>query len=167
MSQSIINQLETALEGTLQLLSTFTEKEINTVPFEGSWTAAQVCQHLYKSENGIDQLLYAPAELADRNPGEKTQQFKEIFLNYDIKFKSPDFILPEERHYIKTELEVSLEDVKEKMITAVQNSNLTEVAPLEEGHPLKGSTKLEMIYFVTYHTMRHNHQLERIKEKLQ
>jgi len=167
MSKEIINQLEAALGETLQLLSSFNEKEMNTIPFEGSWTAAQVCQHLYKSEDGMDQLLYAPTEQTDRNPEEKAVWLKEIFLNFDTKMKSPDFILPEDKHYDKADLEEPLKATKDKMVEAAHNVNLAEIAPLPDGHPLKGNTKLEMLHFITYHTMRHNHQLKNIREKLQ
>lgn len=167
MPKEIINKLEAALGETLQLLSSFNEKEMNTVPFEGSWTAAQVCQHLFKSENGMDELLYAPAQPVDRNPEERADWLKEMFLNFDIKMKSPDFILPEDKHYEKAELAGPLEEVKDKMVEAAQNVNLTEVAPLPDGHPLIGSTKLEMVHFITYHTIRHNHQLKKIRERLE
>ena len=167
MSKEIINQLEAALGETLQLLSSFNEKEMNTIPFEGSWTAAQVCQHLYKSEDGMDQLLYAPTEQTDRNPEEKAAWLKEIFLNFDTKMKSPDFIVPEDKHYDKADLEEPLKATKDKMVEAAHKVNLAEIAHLPDGHPLKGNTKLEMLHFITYHTMRHNHQLKNIREKLQ
>ncbi len=162
MSKEIINQLEIALNDTLQLLSSFNEKEINTIPFEGSWTAAQVCQHLYKSENGMDALFYAPAQPADRDPEERAASLKEMFLNFEIKMKSPDFILPEEKEYEKAELEKSLTKTKDKIIEAAQKVDLAEIAPLPEQNPLNGSTKLELVHFLTYHTMRHNHQLRNI-----
>jgi hypothetical protein len=166
MSKEIINQLDAALGETLQLLSSFNEKELNTVPFEGSWTAAQVCRHLFKSEDGMDRLLYAPTEAADRNPEEKAQGLKDIFLNFEHKMKSPDFIKPEEKHYEKEELEGPLKETKDKMVEAAQQVNLAEIAPLPDGHPFKGNTKLEMLHFITYHTIRHNHQLKNIREKI-
>jgi hypothetical protein len=163
MSKEIINQLDTALGETLQLLSSFNEKELNTVPFEGSWTAAQVCRHLFKSEDGMDRLLYAPTEAADRNPEEKAPELKAIFLNFENKMKSPDFIEPEEKQYEKAELEGPLKETKDKMIEAAKKVNLAEIAPLPDGHPFKGNTKLEMLHFITYHTIRHNHQLKNIR----
>lgn len=167
MSKEIINQLETALEETLELLSAFNEKEMNTVPFEGSWTAAQVCRHLFKSENGMDELLYQPTHPAERNPEEKAGWLKDVFLNFETKMKSPDFIKPEDKHYEKAELEGPLKETKDKMVEAANKVNLAEIAPLPDGHPFKGNTKLEMLHFITYHTMRHNHQLKKIWEKLQ
>ena len=166
MPQNIINQLEAALGETVTLLSSFNEKELNTVPFEGSWTAAQVGRHLYKSEDGMDQLMEASTEPANRQPDERAAEFKRLFLDYTLKMKSPDFILPEDREYDKSELVTSLEDVKDKMLKVTQIADLTYIAPLPDAHPLKGSTKLEIVHFLTYHTMRHNHQLQKIKEAL-
>lgn len=167
MPKEIINQLESALSDTLHLLDSFTEKELNTIPFEGSWTAAQVGRHLFKAEEGIDKMFYAPTKPVDRDPAEKAAWMKELFLNFETKMKSPDFILPEEKQYQKEDLENSLKEEKAKVLKAIQNSNLNEEAPLSDEHPLKGSTKLEILHFLTYHTMRHNHQIREIREKLQ
>lgn len=164
MNDSIINQLEAVLDETVQLLSSFTQKEANTVPFEGSWTAAQVGQHLFLAEKNMDKLLMAPTEVADRQPDANVAQLKSIFLNYENKFESPEFIAPEDREYNKEELVKSLEDVKLTLLEAVQIANLAQEAPLPPGHPLAGNTKLEIMYFVIYHTTRHNKQLRNIHQ---
>lgn len=166
MPKEIISQLETALSDTLHLLTAFNEKEMNTVPFEGSWTAAQVFRHLFKSEDGMDQLLYAPSEPIERQPDKNAGWLKEMFLNFETKMQSPDFILPEDKNYNKEELSGPLKETADKMLEAAKKVNLNEVAPLPEGHPFKGNTKLEMVHFITYHTMRHNHQLRKIREKV-
>lgn len=164
MNDSIINQLEAALGETVQLLSSFNQEELNKIPFEGSWTAAQVGQHLFLSENGIDELLLTPTEKVNRKPDEKAAQLKEMFLDFSTKMKSPEFIVPEDKTYNNDELIQSLQDVKDKMLKAAMHADLEELAPLPDGHPLKGHTKLEIVHFVTYHTMRHNHQIKNIME---
>ena len=166
MHNEIISQLETALGKTITLLGSFNEKDLNTVPFEGSWTAAQVGRHLFKSQNGMDGLLLAPTGPVDRNPEEKAAELKNLFLDFDTKMKSPDFIMPEEKEYDKDELIASLREVKDNMIPAAKQADLTQIAPLPQGHPFEGNTKLEMLHFVVYHTVRHNHQIEKIGEAL-
>jgi len=166
MPQEIINQLEAALGETVQLLATFNEQELNTVPFEGSWTAGQVGRHLFKSENGMDELLLAPMEKVDRQPDERAAELKKVFLDFDIKMKSPDFIVPEDKVYDKGELVQSLQTVKDAMLEAAIKAELAELAPLPDGHPLQGNSKLEIVHFITYHTLRHNHQLKKIAERL-
>ena len=164
INTEIIKQLDTALSETISLLADFDHKQLNKVPFKGSWTAGQVGCHLLKSETGMDDLLYAPSAPAERKPDEKVQELKDIFLDYSKKFESPDFILPEDREYTSQELTDSLRTVKENMLLAVKNSDLTETAPLPDGHPFAGNTKLEMVHFITYHTIRHNNQIRKIRE---
>lgn len=166
MHDAIINELEAALERTLALLSSFSQKELNTVPFEGSWTAAQVCEHLRKAETGMDELLYAPSLPVHRIPDERAAALKKQFLDFGIKMQSPDFILPEDKEYDKEKLAGALRGIKDKMLEAARHTELAHEAPLPEGHPFKGNTKLEMVHFTAYHVQRHNHQLEKIKAAL-
>jgi DinB superfamily len=166
MSQEIIPQLENALEQTISLLGSLSEEQLNTVPFEGSWTAAQVGRHLFKSETGTDNLLKTTTQVPDRDPAAGVQKFADIFLNFESKMKSPDYIVPEDKKYDKGRLVASLEEVKDTIIPAAKSTNLNETAPLPEGHPFAGSTKLEIMHFMAYHTIRHNRQIEKIKKAL-
>ena len=166
MNGSIINQLEAALGKTVQLLSSFDQKEVNKIPFDGSWTAAQVGQHLYLSENGMDELLLAPTAKVTRQPDANVQELKNMFLDFSIKMKSPDFIIPEDKMYDQQEQIGNLNSVKNKILTAVSQTDLDQIAPLPEGHPLAGNTKLEIVHFITYHTIRHNHQISNIASGL-
>lgn len=164
MPQQIINELETALDETVNLLSSFSEKELNTVPFKGSWTAAQVGRHLFKSEDGIDKLFAAPTKPVNRPPDANAGELKKTFLDFNTKMKSPDFIVPEDIAFDKDELVESLANAKEKVLESVKENNLAYSAELPEDHPLAGSTKLEIVHFITYHTIRHNHQIKKIRE---
>lgn len=166
MKTEIITNLDNALEETLQLLTSFTEEEMNKVPFEGSWTAAQVCEHLHKAETDMDKLLLAPSKPVERQPDERREELADIFLNFETKFQAPDFIIPEDKHYTMRELEVPMREIKDKMVAAAKAANLDELAPLPQGHPFEGATKLEMVYFTTYHATRHNRQIKNIKAKL-
>ena len=57
MSKEILSELDATLKKLYDVLSSFNQETINTVPFEGSWTAAQVGEHLRKSYDGVVQLL--------------------------------------------------------------------------------------------------------------
>lgn len=166
MSQDIIPQLQTALGQTIILLGSLDEKQLNTVPFAGCWTAAQVGRHIYKSLNGTDKMLQSPMPAPDRDPEQRAPEFKKIMLDFERKMDSPDFILPEDKQYDKGELIASLQEIKDDVLPSATTANLNEEAPLVDAHPLKGSTKLEIMHFFAYHTMRHNHQIEKIREAL-
>jgi hypothetical protein len=167
MAKEIINELSAALDNTVALLESFTEEEMNKVPFKDSWTAAQVGRHIYKSLEGTDKLFSAPSEPANRPADQQAAQFKEMMGDMDNKMQSPEFIAPEDKAYDKQQLIQSLKDVKKTAIDASANNELENVPPLEDGHPLKGTTKLELVYFMAYHTQRHNHQIAKIRSVVQ
>ncbi len=145
--------------GLLQLVSSFSEKEINTIPFKDSWTAAQVAEHITRSNIGITQALLKEGKTSSGNADERVQELKELFLNFETRLQSPKFILPTQDIYRKeiviSDLKKSIEEVKE----ASSKINLFETI----SHPALGEiTKLEMLHFVVYHTQRHIHQLKKI-----
>lgn len=163
MAKEIVNTLGSALDSTVALLESFSQEELNKVPFEGSWTAAQVGRHIYKSLEGTDQLFGATGEPTDRPADQQAEQFKELMADMDNKMQSPEFIIPEDKEYGKQELIQSLKDVKQTAVDAGNSNNLETVPHLDEGHPLKGVTKLELVHFMAYHTQRHNHQIAKIR----
>ncbi len=95
----------------MDLLTPLSENKLNTVPFEGSWTAAQLGDHLYKSY-GIASVLNGKAEPTTRPVEEKVEAIKGIFLNFDIRMQSPEFIVPGSGHFDKTTL---LSGLKERI----------------------------------------------------
>jgi hypothetical protein len=152
---------EEASLAVLQLANSFSEKGFNTVPFEGSWTAAQVIDHITKSNKSIVQALNLEGKPAGRKPDERTPELAKIFLDFTTKMKSPDFILPTQDNYPKASLIMSLESSVEKLKETAGNTSLS--GAIE--HPAFGEiTKLELLYFVVYHTQRHTHQLQHIYE---
>ncbi|KGO78939.1 hypothetical protein Q763_15615 [Flavobacterium beibuense F44-8] len=164
--ETIISQLEKSFNETTQLLSEFNQEEINTIPFKDSWTAAQVGCHLLKSGTGTDNILTEPTQPVDRAPDKNAENLKKLFLDFENKMQAPDFIIPKDKVYDKEELIASLKELSKKTIEAAHKSNLSQTASLPDIHPLKGMSKLEMIYFLTYHTMRHNNQIKNIRKSL-
>jgi hypothetical protein len=163
---NITEQLESALRRTVSLLEDYPEETFNTKPETGGWSGAQAGRHLYLSEKDMAQLLATAAPATDRNPEERAAEFESILLDFDRKMDAPPFLVPEEKRYDKSELIQSLEHLIDPILEAVRNNDLTQVPDLGEGHPLNGSTKLELVHFAVYHTIRHNRQIEKLKEQV-
>ncbi len=158
---NILQQLTEANEQFIQLFSQFNSTQINEVPFMDSWTPAQVAQHVLKSERGMLRALQMPGKKADRDPYAKVPELQSTFLNFSIKLKSPDFIIPEQKEYNKEEQLQRLNEVSSQLATTGNEVNKEEMV---SGLPLGEITKGEMIHFLAYHTQRHIHQLQRILE---
>jgi len=150
----------------LQTLSSIEESKINTVPFTGSWTAGQLAQHVILSAGGFVQLLNGPVKDTERDPEANIPRLKEIFLNFNTKLKSPDFIVPEDKDYDKQQLTDTLRDIKTGLHKAIETLDIMKTCTAFE---LPGSgyiSRAEAITFTIVHTQRHVHQLKNILQHL-
>jgi uncharacterized damage-inducible protein DinB len=143
----------------VEVVSFFNDQEINEIPFEGSWTAAQVAEHVRKSNNGIAQALQMQGRRSERNADERVKELKDVFLDFDTKFKSPEFILPAQTSYNKKDLVERLKRSIERIKQERVNADLSEIIDLTA---LGTISKIELLHFVIYHTQRHIHQLKNI-----
>lgn len=164
--EQIAKETEETMTGLSALLSSFSQEEINSVPFEGSWTAAQVVRHLILSNSGFLEVLYGPDKETDRPADQKVEQVKADFLDFTTKMQSPDFILPKAMIYDKTILLSTLEDIKTKFAIVIDTLDLNKICMAFELPGYGHFTRWEAIYFVIYHSQRHSHQLKNISQKL-
>jgi hypothetical protein len=161
-------QLEIAntKEELLKALDLFDKENINIVPFEGSWTAGQVAEHILMSISGILETIKGPVKPTERNPEEYVKQLGDIFLNMDIKMESPDFIIPSNNPKEKAALSAALTSTLEGIKQVAGNGDLT-VTCTGFNMPMLGRlTKLEWISFSSFHTRRHTQQLKNIAHHL-
>jgi hypothetical protein len=152
-----------AVSQLIDLMLSVDENKINTIPYEGSWTAPQLLRHVTKSINGMAKAMLMDAKPAERDPEERIEELKKIFLDFSKKLKSPDFIVPEEGSYERQSTVDKLNDSFNQFKENANNANLND---LVEGLPLGPITKLEIIHFVLFHTQRHLHQMKKICEAL-
>jgi len=158
-TKELFTSLDATWEEMLSLVSSTNGSEINAIPFEGSWSTAQLATHVTKSNKAIAQGLHMEGKTAGRNPEEGAPHLKKMFLNFETKFQSPEFIVPENKLYNKESVvdgfKKSIEQLKDARVTV----NLSEIIYL----PVFGEiTKLELLHFVLYHTQRHIYQLKGI-----
>lgn len=158
----LLSELTHTTDELMRLLSPLSEEQLNTVPFEGSWTAGQLGDHLYKSY-GLAAILDGKTEPTTRPADEKIGPVKKVFLNFEIKMKSPDFIVPSIGHFDKAVLLNGLT----KRINSIKDfiNKKEDLSPtcLDFQLPNAGTlTRTEWIQFMTVHTVRHVHQLKGI-----
>ncbi|MEO6452453.1 MAG: DinB family protein [Ginsengibacter sp.] len=159
----LFTAIDEAVSELVSLMSSLDENQINSVPYQDSWTAAQLLTHVTKSTNGMAKAMLMESKPAKRDPGEKILHLKNAFLDFSSKMESPDFIVPGEGPYGKqaviNEINKSFQQFKED----TNKANLTDIV---KGLPLGEITKLEILHFVLYHTQRHLHQMKKIYDAL-
>lgn len=102
--KATVTEADQTFTELMQVLSTVPEQNINKIPFTGSWTAGQNVQHIILSAGAFVQLMNGPMIDTERDPEQNVNGLRSIFLNFDVKMQSPDFILPEQRDYDKGDL---------------------------------------------------------------
>lgn len=157
---NILPELIKTKTDLLAAVSSIDEEKFNTIPFERSWTAAQVSEHILKAV-GAD-VLYGETEPANRQPDEKVKATADLFLNFDIKMQSPDFILPSDEPQNKEALKAALEKAFDRLITAASTLDLTEICLTFEIPGFGFFTRLEFLSFFNVHAQRHTRQLKNI-----
>ena len=159
LNTELFSSLDNVLSELLTIIESLSESTLNTVPFRDSWTPAQLAAHVTKSNSSIVQALKMDAQPAKRDPGERVLELKKTFLDFTTKFQSPDFILPTQTVYEKEFLVGKMKRSIEQLRKTGNEANLSDIISL----PIFGEiTKLELLYFVLYHTKRHLHQLKNI-----
>jgi hypothetical protein len=165
MNKELQNQIDEAIAKLIEILLSVNEEKLNIVPFEGSWTAGQLAQHMILSNSGFADLINGPVRDTDRAPDEHIDDLRS-FLDFSIKFKSPEFVRPPEKDYDKKELLHSLREIKTRLHQILETADLTKTCVAFE-IPVTGYlTGLEAAHFVLFHTQRHIHQLKNITNKL-
>lgn len=163
MKTEISDLIQTTSSKLLSLINSFDDQQIKAIPFEGSWMPAQAADHLIKSCNLILTALHGSAEKTERDPESNRDQIKNIFLDFNLKFQSPEMIRPSgtpaEKVFLVSELTAALNKIRE----ALETMDLSVTALDVELPGLGKLTKIDWLYFFVFHTQRHIHQLETIR----
>jgi len=162
MEKQLINEIETTAHELLQVVDSFQQDEFNKIPFEGSWTPGQVTEHIFLSATGILSTVNGKTEPTQRDPHQMVAPLREAFLNFNIKFQSPDFILPSDDPKDKLTLLQMTRDTWKGLVMAAQTDDLTATC-LDFEMPTVGRiTRFEWLSFIVVHTQRHIWQLKKI-----
>ena len=163
-TKALLMSIDHTTSSFLDLASSFSQEDINKIPFENSWTGAQVAEHVTRSNIGIIKSLRQQGRTASRAVDEGVQRLRDVFLNFEKKLQSPQFILPTrniyDREWVITHLKTSIVELRD----TAENVNYHEAID----HPIFGQvTKYELLHFVIYHTQRHIHQLKNISLRIE
>ena len=162
--KDLLKELKDAKTELLEVISSVPQEQFNTVSFEGSWTAGQVAEHILRAV-GPD-VLYGATKPTERQPDEKVEQTADLFLNFDIKMQSPDFILPSDKPKNKHVVLTMAEKTYNKLIEAADTLDLSATCLAFEIPGFGAFTRMEFLWFYVFHTQRHIHQLKNIAKVL-
>lgn len=149
-----------------ELLNSLSEEQMNKIPFEHSWSAAQVGDHILKSNTGIYQVINGEVNDANRESSEYVSILQEMMLDFDSKAQADKRIWPREEKINKEELINSLNEINGKMISASEKLDLSKLCLSQKFPTMSYLTRNEWIEFAAAHTKRHNHQIQEIIKRI-
>jgi hypothetical protein len=166
--QILSQEFTKATNELINVLTAFGEDQINKKVSSDSWSAAQVGDHLFKSDSAILKTLYGPVKKTWRSPDENVEDINGTFLDFSTKMKSPELVIPEDMEHDKTALIVALKSTRELLAKAIVSLDLSPTCTDPEMSGIVGEwTRKEYINFVIVHTHRHIHQLKNIFNQTQ
>jgi len=164
--QELLSSLEDTTREVVESLSLFNEDELNMVPYEGSWTAGQVGEHLLMSNPGISKIISGNTQPTERPADENVEILKLIFLDFTKKAISAKAIwpsdMPKEKEKLIPDLKKTMDEIKSK--AGSMDLSLT---CLDFPFPTLGEfTRWEWVTFIIYHTKKHLYQIKNIYKKI-
>jgi hypothetical protein len=166
MKETILQETESSFSELYRVLNLFTEAQMNMVPFESSWTAGQVAEHIIKATSGMKRLCNGPTESTSRPADEKINAIKGMFLDYSVKMQSPANLVPTDAEHDKKAALVSLEAIEKDIREVAETHDLSLICLGFELPGFGKFTKFEWLSFTLIHMQRHTNQLKRIYEGL-
>jgi hypothetical protein len=166
MKEQLISEFEETTKDLFATLSLFSHEEFNKIPFEGSWTAGQVAEHLFKSESNIPNVLKGNSEKTERDPLQHVDTIRRVFLDYTIKMQSPEFILPSDSEKNPDIFIKGFQETRKELKTLVKALDLNKTFTNFSFPQLGTLTGWELFCFAVCHSKRHIRQMKIIAEKL-
>ncbi len=167
LQKELINEISTFHQALESVLSGFSAETLNTVPFQGSWTAGQVAEHLIKSQRHvIEQLTEGQVSAGDRLYDHEVSTIQEIFRNKENKAKTDKSLVPgSPPHNLKILME-TLQKQKEQQIGIIKTKELEEFVATLEFPGIGHLSRYEWIHMMVEHGQKHRGQIHTIFKKL-
>ncbi|MBO9594993.1 MAG: DinB family protein [Niabella sp.] len=159
----LLRDFTAAADHFTNLLESFSPDVLNRAPFEGSWSPAQVGDHVLKFLNGTKSALSVPKATPERAPDAHEPMLREIFLNFERKAKAPAVVVPSDEPIDRTQLLHALKEIRESLGARIREEDLLMLCAGVPFPTIGDLTGMEWVLFADYHLRRHTRQLQQMK----
>jgi hypothetical protein len=166
LPQPLVIEFESVADKFMQTVVSIEQDDINRVPFEGSWTAAQVIEHIRLSVSGTVTIINAAVKTTNRSPDQFAKAIKDLFLDFDAVYPTAPVLVPADKAYDKEVLTAQLKPIFDTLQADIQTKDMTDTCLAAEFTGMGYLTRLEWVTVAIYHTKRHIHQLHKLIQHL-
>lgn len=161
-TQTLKKLLQEATDHLAATVKTFEAADFNRIPFEGSWSAAQVSEHLLKSMALIHHMVNDTTAPTLRDMKEHVPYLREIMEDMKTKAQSSPELLPGDQPINQQDILEQLAQHRDNILEDIHDLDLSETCTSGEFPGIGYITRLELISFAAFHTGRHIRQMENI-----
>ncbi|MFC7687945.1 DinB family protein [Ureibacillus sp. GCM10028918] len=153
-------------EEIMKSVQTLTDDQLNTVVTEGTWSIAQVLEHLYMMEVNVVRLIQLA--LSKEDEFEAPGSFPlSVIADRSIKISAPEYLIPSSNFQTLHELKEKLSASRASIEKVLQEHSEEELNQKTFAHRRFGVLSLnQWIALIGYHEQRHIGQIEEIKQAL-
>jgi len=164
--KQLLQELDQTEQDFYSTLASLTSDQVNVVPFEGSWTAGQVAEHILMSESGIPETVLGSTEGTNRPVAQYVPVIESIFLDFTAKYQAPEFIVPSAGPHNRQQLLEAFKAERAAIRDIAAKEDLTLTCTDFEFPQIAKLTRWEWLQFVLCHSKRHVRQLRNISKKV-
>lgn len=167
-----INQLEELKKEYLDVLSKYSQEQLNLQFEEGEWSLSQVVHHIIGSETGTGKYIHQKLKEIDTqdSTGLKNKMNSIALataLKSSKKFKVPKVLGEPENGFTYEELKTSWDENRARLIETVNRIPEKEHKKVIFKHPVAGPFNIsQTLDFLINHLVHHKHQLKKIDKQL-
>lgn len=162
----LLHDLDQSEQDFYAALASFRPHDVNRVPFEGSWTAGQVAEHILLAESGIPETVLGSTGETNRPVAQYVPVIESIFLDFTARYQAPEFIIPSAGPHNQQQLLDAFTAERAAIREIAANEDLTLTCTDFEFPQIAHLTRWEWLQFVMCHSKRHTRQLRNIFEKV-
>ena len=164
--KQLLRDLDQSEQEFYAALASFQPDQVNRVPFEGSWTAGQVAEHILLAESGIPETILGSTEETNRPVGQYVPVIESIFLDFTARYQAPEFIIPSPGPHNQRQLLEAFKTERAAIREIAANEDLSLTCTDFEFPQIANLTRWEWLQFVMCHSQRHTRQLRNIFDKV-
>lgn len=128
---------------------------INIKRADGGWSISEIADHIVKST----QVDLGTTQKTERPYDQHAPGIRDLFLNFQLKFKAASILQPDPQPYSINELLTMLDRNHDKILKTIEKDDLTELC-VDIHLPVWGIlTKYEWIILFENHIIRHTKQV--------
>ena len=159
----IAQKLKDNTNAFISIIENFPDQFFNSKPSQGVWSAAEITEHMIRSEFGLSRLFNGETKKQDDYDGILMERaIKEKLLNMENKVQAPSIIQPTAGEKSKSELITKFSAIRKELLNNIETMD-NEVICLKYPHPLFGYlSRKDWAYSSIYHCQRHIMQVNDI-----